>query len=806
MKAFQELVVVELAGSLAGAYAGKLFSDYGAQVVKVEPRGGDPARLRGESWRGIGTEFAYLNTGKQSLVLDVTQAKGWDTLGTLLAGADVVVESSSPEPLEPVTAGIDCAGLTKVFISPFGLNGPYSHYKSTPFTDYASGGHMYLNGEPHREPIQGAGAQPLYAAGAHAFIGAMAALRAREATGRGQLVEVSHMETMASLHQWTTVRYSHGGKIQRRVGNKYDTMHPITIYPCKDGHVAISAPAEEQCRNLLVVAELTDLIEEERFSNGALRLQNGEAFDEALLPWLLAHTAEEIVSICQAVRVPVGPVPTMLGLLEDAHLADRNFWRRVADDEPLLFPGPPFRLSAHEWNLTRPPRLGEHDREVLARLKDPPPTGAVSQPAPERGVRSDRKRSLEGVRILDLSRVWAGPLATRILGDLGADVIRVEAPWARSPRTIPDVIVKASARYPGNEAGAKPWNREGMFNKFNRSKRAITLDLGSPDGKALFERLVAVADVVIENYSPRVMPQLGLGYERLREVNPSIVYIGMPGFGWTGPNRDYVALGTMLEPAAGLSSLMGYADSGPYKSGVAWADPVAAMHAAAAILIALHDREADPDRRGQAIELAQLEGMICFVGEEILAAQVRGTNPPRLANRDPLYAPQGCYRCSGEDRWIAVSVTNDRDWRALCDVAGFTPRWRSFSLPDRQEHHDELDALITTWTQREEQLQLMRRLQAARVPAVAVLDSKQLLEDPHLRQRQFFVDITHPDAGTFPFPGLPIRLSETPAAYVRPAPGVGEHNVEVLQGLLGLSPEEMADFRARGIIADEPPY
>ena len=182
---------------------------------------------------------------------------------------------------------------------------------------------------------------------------------------------------------------------------------------------------------------------------------------------------------------------------------------------------------------------------------------------------ADRPMALDGVRVLDLSRVWAGPLAARILGDLGADVIRVEATWSRGPKAVTDEEARRTGRFPNGEAGARPWNREGMFNKFNRNKRAITLQLDQPAGKAIFERLVQQADVVLENYSPRVMPQLGLGYDRLSELNRGIIYIGMPGFGWTGPARDWVALGTMLEPAAGLSSLMGYPNGGPYKSGVA---------------------------------------------------------------------------------------------------------------------------------------------------------------------------------------------------------------------------------------------
>ena len=446
---------------------------------------------------------------------------------------------------------------------------------------------------------------------------------------------------------------------------------------------------------------------------------------------------------------------------------------------------------------------------------------------------ADTDGLLVGVRVLDLSQVWAGPLATRILGDLGADVIRVEAITARGPRVVPEAVVNQSKRYPNNEAGARPWNREGMFNKFNRNKRAVTLQLNTPKGKATFERLVREADVVVENYSPRVMPQLGLGYERLRELNPAIIYVGMPGFGWSGPTRDYVALGTMLEPAAGLSSLMGYPDAGPYKSGVAWADPVAALHAAAAVLIALRDRAADPAGRGQAVELAQIEAMIGFIGEEVLAAQVRGGDAPRRGNRHPFYAPQGCYPCAPEgtggaapdrgarseggggdrmgppvpdaDRWIALSVTDDEAWSSLCAIAAFDPSWPALRLDERIERHDAIDAALARWTRTQEHVTLMHRLQACGIAACAVLDARQLVEDPHLAARGFFPLIAHPDAGTYPFPGLPVHLSRTPATYRRPAPGLGEHNQEVFAGILGMTDAEIDALRAAGVIAEQPP-
>lgn len=869
MKRFDELVIVELAGSVAGSYTGKMFADLGAQVLKVEPPVGDCQRSQGEPLEGMGTLFAALNTSKESVALDLHIPTGAAILDRLLARADLVIESSAPGSLRPITRqDLPATGtaqalslapmedrtdrgashrsrldfislhphLVRLYISPFGLDGPYAGYRSTSFTDYAAGGQMYLNGEPDREPIQGAGHQASYAAGVYGFIGALAALWAREQTGRGQTVDVSHMETMASLHQWTTVRWTHGHFIQRRVGNRYDSTHPITIYPCKDGYVAMSAAAEHQAQRLLAVAGLADLLDDPRFATGVARLQNADAFDAKLLPWLMANTVEDIVSITQAARIPVGPVPTMLELLNDSHLASRDFWQTVGGPESLRYPGRPFRLSRHAWKVRHAPALGSATSTVLtelgimqphalrqARITAGPTPETVGEAGPEPVGSDDRRTTnvaraggrssspvsealpLRGIRVLDLSRVWAGPLATRILGDLGADVIRVEAVGARGAKVVSEAVVQHSRRYPENEASARPWNREGMFNKFNRNKRAVTLQLDTEKGKAVFEALVRESDVVLENYSPRVMPQLGLGYERLRDLNPSIIYIGMPGFGWTGPNRDFVALGTMIEPAAGLSALMGYPDGGPYKSGVAWADPVAALNGAAAVLTALWDRAADPEGRGQAIELSQHEAMINFIGEELLAAQARGHDNPRPGNRHPFHGPQGVYPCAGADRWIAITVTNDTEWQALCDLAGLGPELADLRLDERIDRHDTLDTALKRWTAGQEHIQLMHRLQERGVPAFALLDARELVEDPHLAARGFFVSITHPDAGTYPFPGQPIHMSETPATFRLPAPGVGQHNHEVFTGILGMTEAELDALQAEGVIGDEPP-
>ncbi|MGE3074426.1 MAG: CaiB/BaiF CoA transferase family protein [Dehalococcoidia bacterium] len=362
MKPFNELTIVEVAGSIAGSYAGKMFSDFGARVIKVEPPGGDPSRTAGPLLPdGMSAEFAYLNTGKSSLALDTSSVSGSDMLRKLSAAADVLLESFSPGPAQPLPDEVtQHPQLIRVRVSPFGLSGPYSNYRSSPFTDFAISGHMYLTGEPSREPLQGAPNQTLYASGAHAFVGSLAALIARDEIETGQDIDVSHFEVMASLHQWTTVRYTHGGVIQRRVGNRYGSLHPSTIYRCKDGWVAFAAVGNESLGRILAVIGMEHLLDEERFASGAARFTHADEFDAIMEPWMLEHSVAEVVALGQGVRAPVAPVNSLKDLLTDDHLNARNFWTSPTDEgADLKYPGPPFRMSGHTWSLRSAPAIDE---------------------------------------------------------------------------------------------------------------------------------------------------------------------------------------------------------------------------------------------------------------------------------------------------------------------------------------------------------------------------------------------------------------------------------------------------------------
>jgi len=423
------------------------------------------------------------------------------------------------------------------------------------------------------------------------------------------------------------------------------------------------------------------------------------------------------------------------------------------------------------------------------------------------------KAVLDGIRVLDLSRVWSGPMAVRMLADMGAEVILIDAPQARA--MTPEYItmmkqLRAGGRhfpyFPDGDPGDEPWNCQGTYNDFNRNKLGITLNLTTPEGKELFKRLAKISDVVVENFTPRVMKNFGLDYAVLREINPGIIMISLPGYGMNGPYRDYPAYGTTLEQHAGFSSVMGYPDSGPYRTQSTYVDPVASVNAASAVMLALWHRRRTG--KGQYIDLAQVEAGITLLGEVILDYSMNGRLPQRLGNRHAFMSPHGCYRCKGEDAWVTIAVESDEEWKAFCGATG-SVAWskdkRFANQLSRWHNQDELDKLVQAWTILHGHHEAMRILQAAGIAAGAVLNAKELMEDSHLKARGYFIEQYHPSVGIRPYPGFPVKFSRSLPQYRRPAPRVDEHTDYVFSGLLGMTKDEIAALKEKQVIGNKPP-
>lgn len=414
------------------------------------------------------------------------------------------------------------------------------------------------------------------------------------------------------------------------------------------------------------------------------------------------------------------------------------------------------------------------------------------------------KGPLEGMTGLVLTQAWAGSFCTQLLGFLGADVIQVEV------RKRPDSWRGAydapmPLRLEGVPTAKRPWNCNPLYNSVNLQKRCLTLDISEPEGLDLFLGLVPRADFVAENFSPRVLGNLGIGYERLRQAKPDIIVCSLSAYGHDGPWANIPGIGGTIEPTSGMSALLGYPDGPPLNSGQMYPDAVAAFNGAAAIVTALRHRQTSGD--GQFIDLSMQEANLAFVGDAALEEAILGRQRPRTGNRDHDYAPHGIFRCSGADHWIAIACEDDAQWAALCRIA--SADWdrdtRFMSNEKRKANEAELEAAINEWCGGQDRDELVMNLTVAGAIAAPVLGGDEVAHDRGLRDRNVVVDISHPEAGVWPQVGSPFHFSDTPGPSPRAAPLLGEHSFEILESYLGVDPTRFDELSAEGISGEGPP-
>jgi crotonobetainyl-CoA:carnitine CoA-transferase CaiB-like acyl-CoA transferase len=405
--------------------------------------------------------------------------------------------------------------------------------------------------------------------------------------------------------------------------------------------------------------------------------------------------------------------------------------------------------------------------------------------------------ALDGIRVIDLSYSYAGPYLTKLLADMGAEVIKVES--CRRPELTRPIILAE------NELGEQWWNRAGYFNLGQRNKYGITLDLTVPRGREILKELIKTSDVLIEAYCPRVMPNLGLDYSVLKELKPDLIMFSLSAYGQTGPYRDYTSFGTVMESMTGITQITGYPDGPPIKSGISYCDPITGLMGAGLVLAALHHRH--KTGQGQHLDTSMYETGVSTIGEAIMDYTMNKRAATRQGNRHSSMAPHGCYRCKGEDEWVVIAISSDEEWQAFSGAIG-EPSWtkeeRFADCLSRWQNQDELNRLIEEWTRQYDHYKVMHMLQEAGVAAGPVLTNKELLFDPHLKERNFFEVVSHPQVGERPYAGMAFRMSKTPGSIRSPAPLLGEHTEQILTTLLGMSEEEMAGLKQEGVIGSVP--
>jgi crotonobetainyl-CoA:carnitine CoA-transferase CaiB-like acyl-CoA transferase len=693
----------------------------------------------------------------------------------LVSRADILL---SDQPVDLVPLWRENPSLVVVTITPFGCEGPWVGRPATEFTLQAWCGSTGSRGLPENPPLTAGGRLGEWITGTYAAVGAAAALRSAGKSGQGEHVDVAMFDCMtvamttypsvfASFMEWPPMRGT--GR----------TIEVPSIEPTADGYVVVTTNSAQQFQDFLVLIGRGDLLDDPDLAKVASRFRRRDEFLAAVHEYTTKRSSAELLAEAALFRIPSGPVLNGETMPSFEQFAARDVFTSAPSGR-FRQPRIPYRISgATTRPFTPAPPMGGD-------------TGNVDwQPRPPRTESADWELPLAGLRILDCTAWWAGPAAAHVLGCLGADVIKVES-IAR-----PD-LMRYSSTKPATDD--RWWEWGPLFHAANVGKRGVTIDLRVPAGIELFERLVATADVLVENYTPRVMEQFGLGWDRISAVNPEIVMVRMPAFGLDGPWRDRTGFAQTMESVTGMSWLTGFADGPPVLVRGA-CDPLAGVHAVFATLLALAEHDAKGG--GRLVEAVMVEAALNAAAEQVIEYEAGGRLLARSGNRGPVAAPQGVYPCAGDDCWVAIAGTTDEQWHALRSLLGDVPLAGEESLAtvaDRRAAHDRIDAELAAWTAGRDADEVADQLLAAGVPAAVVIPAREIVHNPQLRHRGLFEIEDHPLTGRHQIPALPFRFSRVDRWTTRPSPTLGEHNDEVLGEVAGV--DELERLRAAGVIGD----
>jgi crotonobetainyl-CoA:carnitine CoA-transferase CaiB-like acyl-CoA transferase len=787
----EALRVVDFSFGIPGAYCCKLLSDAGADVIKVEPPEGDPWR----SWTagdaptapGIDLEegaalFRFLHHGVRS----VTGRPGDAHVDELVASADVVVDSFEATAFDAPSLCTRHPGLVSLSITPFGRTGPYAGRPNTEFTVQGESGGLTGRGGPDQPPIMAGGRISEWVSGTFAAVAVAAAARYAQLTGHGEHIDFSVMETMnIAGGSYGQLGYQLAGS--PAVTSVHRTFETPSIEPTLDGYAGFCTNSRAQFDAFLELIERRDLLGDEQLAMFGGRQKRWTDWNEAVHAWTTHHTTADVVKRAADLRIPVAPVLDGKTVFDCDHFVERGVF--VTDPTGTFrAPRPAWRLDDTDPPPPRPaPGLGEHTGRIEVRTPARPPTAAPP-----------RRLPLDGVRVVDLTAWWAGPVASGMIAALGADVIHVES-IARVDG------IRMTGRMYGSEGAW--WERSAHYLCANASKRDLTLDLTQPAGRELLARLVRESDGVIENFTPRVMANWGLTWDAIKELNDRCILVRMPAFGLSGPWRDNSGFAQTMEQVSGLAWITGHTwDQPRIQRGPS--DPNAGMHAAFALVVGLAQR--DVTGRGSHFEVTMVEGALNAAAEIAIEYSAYGNVLERDGNRSPHVAPQGLYPCAGFDRWLAVSVETDEQWRGLRAALG-DPAWAADPALDaydgRRARHDALDERLAEWCAPLDADDATAVLVAHGVPAAAPRDPRLVLPNPQLQHRRFHEEVDHPVVGRKLLPTMPFRfasLDETGTPWIRsPAPLLGEHNTEILSAL-GVDATELAELERTGVIGTTP--
>ena len=790
--------VLDFSAQIAGPYCSKLLVDAGADVVKVEPPEGDSLRR----WSATGADlegrdsalFAFLNAGKQSVVGTAADRH----VRALLAEADLVIEAHGLE--NDTGERLDVAGLRAAHpslvvlsITPYGLTGPWAGRRATEFTLQAESGSIGMRGLMGREPIAAGGRVGEWAGGAYGAVAALPAVFRARASGQGEHIDLSLLETANFIFtnfSESMNRLMNGGPGVPEHAFLTATVETPSIEPTADGYVGFCTNSRQQFSDFLLMIERTDLKDDEALAQFAGRLMRFEEWNGIIQAWLSKKTTAEVIELASLLRIPVAPICNGETVQDHEQLKARKVYGPDAEGR-FVRPRRPYRIDDVDPPRPQPaPRLGEHTQSAAFASR-----GAVDD------LGATGELPLAGLRVLDLTAWWAGPTSSFMLATFGAEVIHVES--AGRPDGMRMIGGMMAAHYDAW------WEASVHFMHANSNKLGITLDLSTPKGRDLLERLIGESDAIVENFTPRVLEHFGLSWERVRDLNPEALMVRMPAFGLSGPWRDNTGFAQTMEQLSGMAWVTGHRDDQP-RIPRGPCDPLAGMHGTFAFLVALAERAATG--RGHHVESTMVESALNVAAEQVIEWSAYGNLLHRDGNRSPLAAPQGLYPCaggqSGAENWLALSIVSDAQWRALRSALG-DPRWALDPALDtragRRAAHDAIDEHLRIWTRQRHRAELVSDLRALGIPASEVVNPCRLLETvPQFRARGYFETPEHPVVGAMPLPSLPFRYASIGAWLRAPAPTIGQHNRPVLCGILGLSSEDFRGLEAEGVIGTRP--
>lgn len=749
-------------GSEAGAFCGRILSELGASVVKLEPPGGDPMRRHPPLAGGTGISFVWFNAGKQGLTADLTRTDIQRRVGDSLASFDVLIDGNPPKwlaahGLAPAALRTSFPHLVITSVTHFGQEGPYRDWHGSGLVDFALSGALLRSGLPDRAPTAPPCRLPLALGGISAASATVAALWERGRSGHGDWLDCSVTEAIQAQADWSTVTSSATGVTARRAG-----AGPLfRLFRAADGWVRVISLSVKQWEATRAWLGDPPELSGPEWKNPLFRAANNGPLDAAFNRAFAGRTRQELFDDGQTHGVGIVPVYDPSEVLADPHFRDRGTF--------VSFPVPGVDLARAPGAFVR-----------MARSRPAPPAPAPAATAsldqlvaPPVSVRAVTQKGLPlgSVRVIEVGTGAVAPEIARLLGTLGADVIKIESTAQIDFMRLQGPNIESS---PG-------WASS------NRNKRSVRINLKDPGGRSLGGQLARVADVIVENNTARVMERLGLGYDEVARENPGIVYLSSQAFGASGPNASYGGFGPTNQAVSGTTFLWNHpGQEKPEGVSAIHPDHILGRMGAMAVIAALDERRRSG--HGQHIDLGQAEFAMACIGEAFIESSLLGHAAPPRGNESPFAAPHGVFPCLGDDQWIAITVETDEQWARLA-VAVDEPAWNdpAFAFAaGRVEHRDVIEAQLGAWTSQFPPVQLMRNLQRAGVPAGAAYSAIQVQADVHLNARGYFDTVTHPVLGTLRMEGVPYHAQNLQHAPPTAAPLLGQHTDAVLSHWLGL--------------------